>query len=488
MHFRFLCFVVVCAVLPVAILTWKPTHAGSEWQVAAPSASVPTLQCERQRTALRDPESGIETGAKVGETRVEVASRSPGQWTISEDEPLGLIVRGQLQCAEIDLSKAQVTLRSTVDRREVELATFATAQGTYEFDATSLLSKATRMDLSRGVSQGFRMTVTHPRCSDVQRQVSLGDGRPRLPSCGSDRDLLEFVLRLGRNECVVDLVLRPCAIVRGTLVGGIPLPRDVTVCAALNEAAKKRGWIQKCVPDDHGRFELRLAEGARYAIVAVARDFRPTTEWIDLPVAGSYRIALSLDLGLSISGRLHLGSEAAPCGTSIDLSTSTQRAGKQLAVWREPAPSLGELLWIDGAFEWRTRSTRTLADGSFLVSGLAALDYDVRALGLGMRHVEVRSVDLGRVRAPATGLEMGPLLATLDLDLGPTTEGEVHFSLLDVPVSYSRALGPYRTDARGLARLLLPPLATFDVRTAGAVIGRVTTARAGEQSAWALAR
>jgi hypothetical protein len=480
---RVLCFVAACAILAAAILSWNRTPSAGEREAARPNVSAAPLPDRPPPAALRDPRQVMEP-EEEGAARTEVARPSTATPLPAGDTPPELIVRGQVQCAGLDPSGAQVTLWSKVGRLEHFHKAFATALGTYEIDFTSLMSNAARM----GLPQEFRMTVTHPQSEGVQRSFRLGRGPlPLARSQDRTRNQLEFEMRSGRNVYVVDFELRPCAIVRGTLVGGGPEPREVMVCAARPEEDPASGWIQSCVPDERGKFELRLVEGASYAIVAVARTYRPATQWIHLPVAGSYGMAMSLDRGHSISGRLSLGNEGEAGGTSLDLLAPVMAAGRPLAVWSEPAPSFGGLIWLDGAFEWRTRTTRTRGDGTFEFRGLAPVEYDLRAMGLGMSGVEIRGFAAGSVRAPAAGLELGPLLSSLSLHLGPTPKGPVRFRLVG-DTSAAGTFGPYETNAQGLARLLLPPLATFEVEVDGARIGSVTCAQAGEHRIWALAR
>jgi hypothetical protein len=231
--------------------------------------------------------------------------------------------------------------------------------------------------------------------------------------------------------------------------------------------------------DDDAEFELQVEPGARYAVVAAVAGFRPQTALVDVVVEGSYRADLTILAGDQIAGTLQLGPELAPEGTQL----LARLQGPDTPVDALHS-EFGEMTWIDGAFEWSRVLASTDAKGSFAFRGLAPQRYELSAVCEGAPRQFVRANALGVFASPEAGLRLGPCLTRVELDLGPTQGAPIAFELKPLDQRTAFKLGPFETDASGLATLHLRPQASYEVRAAGSLVGCVRTQSAGEASSW----
>lgn len=430
--------------------------------------------------------------ASVAELGAEPAAlAAPSSQIAAEREPLKVLLQGSVRAQVPDLWRTRIVVDEpeTVGQR---IEAPVDAAGRFEVDVTPLVH--------RGVlfSPPGRLVVhaDHPACLRLERSVPLHElrswaglpdpvrlaaarARPPLDPSASSPDpdgtrVIEVELELERGASLVGRVRLPeGAVLRGAFVAAAGIEPETDTPAAA--------WAEISRLDPAGNFELRVAPGGRYAVVAATQFARPATEILEVQHPGEYLVDLELEPGLALEGTLRLGSEPAPVGVAVvallDPATSSPYA---------QIPGVEALAWSDGRFEWRSRLARTDARGRFSVGGLGPQERSLRVLALGMPGFHTRSVEAGSARPPREELVVGPLFAQVVLRFAPAAAWPVSFVLQEVGSERER-LGPFVADADGRAALWLPPHASFDVLVDGDLLGSVATGAAGERGEWVLA-
>lgn len=465
------------ALLAAALWRGEPRCAPvSAGESAARSASV-----RRPAPRLHEPEA---TADEPAPDRLEQADAlagdgsarspaSPGQSRLVER----LLVRGRVRAAVHDLERTTLELSRGAGRQRVRVRGTCASDGSYQLDGSALLDQALR---EHGTAH-FELAVAHPDCLAQVASFSIidrGEG-------ATERHGSRYSWQAGTTTCELDVALTLGAIVRGTLVGVEDPRRFAVAAAAQREGAPVPPWLEQTRPDEHGSFLLALPPGASYAIVAAGPGMRPALAWIDLHGTGPRAISLAPERGEELSGVVRIAPGFPSRGVGVELQFARESGAAAPKAWPRLAPDQDSLAWLDGAFEWRVRSTRTGPSGRFAFGGLAPRAYELRALGVGVPGELLRAWPVGQVRAPAAGVTLGPVLASLDLDLG--TRGPLSFLLVEERGT-APSLGPYSTDARGLAHVHLPPGRDYRVFVGDESYGSITTPAAGEIARFALAR
>jgi len=455
---------------------------GEERSAAAPTRAVLAADAPRSDAALRDVDAlaPVDPASARAPARVEAPApdlaAQPGGDAASER----LIVRGTVSGPGVDPGRVEVSLARVGWPASHPVLGACDARGRYQIDAGALLDPA----LARLQRVAFELVVSHPDCLHERRRIVLQ--REVSPEAQSGAHYVAWAE--GTTVCELDVELTPAAEVRGVIVG-VDDPLDFAVVATrLEDGVPRRNWLAHATPDAQGRFTLRLAPLQSYAVVAAARDLRPTTARVDLGGPGPRDLVLRPEPGAELSGRVRMAPGFGAQELGVELQFARGGGSEPLLRWPRPAATLDELVWLDGAFEWRLRSRRTHDGGRFAFTGLAPREYELRALGVGVPGEELRAWPVARLRAPARDLALGPVLASLDLDLGPLPDGPIAFELFDEEGRTGLGLGPYRTDAGGRAQVHLPPGRSWSVMVEGEAVGRIASPAAGEVARFALAR
>jgi hypothetical protein len=276
--------------------------------------------------------------------------------------------------------------------------------------------------------------------------------------------------------------------VRGHLVG-VADPRRFTIAAVLLSDGRPRPpWLAHTRPDAQWAFEFLLPRAADCALVAACDGFRPALVDVELALPQARDVVIAPGRGARLEGLVRLAAEVPREEFQLELLWPDDGSTPRPQRWDRLAPDQDELCWVDGAFEWRRHHVRTSAGGRVAFDGLAPREYELRALGVGFPGVELRAWSVGHLRAPAYGLALGPVLSSVDFDLGPVVDSSPTFVLVDERSARTLRLGPFTTDALGMAQVHLPPGRHFSVIVGDALVGRLSTPAAGESALFAPAR
>lgn len=493
-------------------LAWWSLQTGSgELGSAAPRAA-PDPRASAVGAELRSPDE--QASAPVQREQQTVAFELSGEDQAdagSQAEPLQLILRGRVLANVDDLESAEVRVRRSGpgrnDRGPREVVVHAQHDGTFEVDATPLLPFNGALSLP----PALEVTALHPRCLSRRVDVALNAGEAGGKGAfqfGSLREQPDPSQRRGRKVYEVEVRLESCARIFGH-VDRTPVPEQgyegVWVAAlrfdehgrphsmresgplragTLHESLRGDLVTERARTDHNGDYALKLKPGARYALVALERDCRPATAIVDVELAGSQHVNLLLEEGDALEGILRVGREPAQPWIGISFALATPDARPiDLAVGLDP------LVYSDGRFEWARRLVRTDEHGRFRAIGLGPNTFDVQVLAQGQQGVATRAVAAGSVRAPAHGLELGPLLSEVVLQFEPRGEQPVNFSLRQAaPAGEDEAVDHYRSQADGSARLWLPPGTSYEIESEGNPLGRVATSGIGERVEWVVRR
>jgi hypothetical protein len=467
--------VVACAALLAA---WAPWRARSAVPSALPASS-PSAAEERASTELVSPASeALSERVEAAPAAIEPvrASRLSKLAHSRPNAARSVVVRGRVEAAVSDLERTQVRI-SAGQRTSHRVQ--ADQIGRFEVEVTQLLQVDGTTTLAPLVVE-----AEHPICRRASVELPLPPelGEP-AQSKASDPIVLEVFLHLEQATCIAGSVTlatpqgeRPwvAAFVRETFGGAPSLDGDPRDLPDSNVARVQQD----------GTFLLRVAPGARYAVVAAVRGLRPQTRELQVFAEGEYRLDFALEPGLSLRGTLSLDGPRANAGTTLNAALDCGATEHESL-----GSAYGTLCWVNGRLEWAYGIASTDADGRFELTGLCEGNYTLRAVGLGLSGKHMRSVQVGEARAPCDRLELGPVLARAALDFGSRAGRPTTFSLRTPEgAAPSSKLGPFESDERGLALLSLPPHATYEVLAGKELVGSITTGAVGSSSSWRIER
>jgi len=184
----------------------------------------------------------------------------------------------------------------------------------------------------------------------------------------------------------------------------------------LGSASRTEKGLDHATCDAQGHWSLRANRGGKLTVIACAEGLRPTTLVVDLVLGESTDVgAIELESGMSISGRVLRAGESVGSGVSVVAELKSDfRERLEISV-----PYSGRFMLdpLAGRYEHESVSTRTLADGSFRLAGLAPTEYELRVdsvpnlrMGLGGRERGERTV-----RAPQADVVLEGVPPTIEL-------------------------------------------------------------------------
>jgi hypothetical protein len=481
---------VLCAC--VAVSLWLPrgapipaVSAGSEAphstnQVAIELAQPMSTAAERETVRSAEPES---TTAR--EPRIVVRGAVLGPVPDLESVQVGIV--GSCRVRQDQLHGKHALIASK--RPAVDVA--VDSSGRFESDVTDLIGQCPAREpelliVAKHRSSKLATLTVQPRMPPTAGVGTAVDGDPIVTEV--QLELVLGTLLTGRVSVegsephgAISLVTGKLESFSKPLYSGSRSFESETSKWAFEEDLPPWTFLASQQPQilgADGAFEVQVEPGGRYAVVASAAGYRPATAVVDVLVEGLYRVDLTMHPGADLSGTLRLGPELAEPGTHLTARLLTEATD---------TPTLhsdaGDLTWIGAAYESSRALAVTDAGGGFIFRGLAPGRYEVSAIGEGMVRRHVRTVRVGIYSAPGSNLQLGPCLARVELDLGRSESGPTAFKL-ELLGQGGMPLGPFETDATGLATLHLRPRSSYEVLVAGSSIGRVATAEAGATSSW----
>jgi hypothetical protein len=467
---------------------------GLLWRAEAPRATA-AAPAERSRSAASRAEPGFPRAAArderdegaprvLDEAYVELlpSVRRPASGA-ARPAPVnvqGLVLHGRVRAPVEDLASVELELVRVSSRPGEPLRMRCAPDGGYRFEATALLPALSQPP----ETLSFELRATHSECLPSRVPFEVRHA-PLQERGGGAR---AFAWRDGTTVCELDVALEPASRVRGHLAG-VADPRRFAIAAVLlRDGRPTPPWLADTRPDAQGDFEFLLPRAADCALVAAGDGFRPLLVDVDLARPQAREVTITPGRGARLEGSVRLAAQVPREEFQLELLWPSDPQAPRPERWRRLAPDQEELCWIDGAFEWRRHHARTTFGGRFAFDGLASREYELRALGVGVPGVELRAWSVARLRAPAYGLVLGPVLSSVDFDLGPVVESPPRFVLVDEHSTHTLQLGPFATDARGFAQVHLPPGRGYRVLVEDQAVGRVDTPAAGEFALFALAR
>ncbi len=452
-----------------------------------PTSLTPLATSAPADEVLAEPAIGPPGQERTTASKDPASARRPldDKASLAPSAPLQLIVRGRVRVPiadpATDPGKATVSIErsddSTIADINVPLRTGLAEDGSYEVDATPLVLRQGRAYFPNHLI----VTAEHPACIVAKTWVRLG--APRSHRTYSDEVFVALGLADTGGTRVVDLDfelrLRATILGRVAVAEGDALPRTRLAIATLGEGGPNHDWEQTCWADQDGSFELAVASGSPYALVAVAEGFRPATAALEMTLPGQKWVELTLERGEALEGKLRLGSEPAPAGIGVVVSLADSSLGSH---GLESVP--GQLQWADGWFRCQSRLLRTTKGGQFVMSGLEPRMYSLKVLALGMPGVQALTLDAGQVQAPDRSLSIGPLLSQVGITIQSASPVGIACRLRPTGAGDETVLGPFVAHAHGQVWLWLSPDSEYEVEVGHDIVGRVQSGAAGSSSSW----
>lgn len=353
---------------------------------------------------------------RVAPVRASIATSSPQPSPVTHAASAAprWFVRGTVRGApagresETKLTAQAIGMYSIPATSEVMPA----ADGSFEIDLTALLAK-----WSADPPSEIQVTALHPECLRKEVHVPYDSAIVESSSPALCRAYL----------CDVDLVT--AAVVTGRVVlppdeslavskGKEPRPPRVCLFEPGIGASSGGQALDSAVCDASGYWTLRASHGGTFTVIALADSLRPASIPVVLTLGSTTSAGIiGLERGGLISGVVRRQGRAVGAGYEV-LATWKGRSDAIISI-----PSPGEhdsrLSVSQGAFEYREIRTLTRADGSYVIEGLAAAEYELRV----ERVPDVRSSPPANlpparmVRAPASGVDLVDVPPTLDLSV-----------------------------------------------------------------------
>jgi RNA polymerase sigma-70 factor (ECF subfamily) len=273
---------------------------------------------------------------------------------------------------------------SVVLSAELALAPAAVVRGTV---LQSKPSEPLQIDLEELASEVFILNDSAPEASaQMSFEITLSSGEL---SSGS------FSLRFINNFHSTPSI----TIALFALENGEPLPAPIAQ-TAVNEGDP---------------FELEIAQEGKFLLAAVEQGKRPRTFRVDMRLREITEVEpFALDGGAALQGRLVSAGE--------DPSQSWVVARRREASGDRPIDFPGQdIVWSDGAFEWRSVTGSVDEEGSFRVEGLAP-DFYGLAPGVSS-ELDLASAAAAQActgapcLAPSSGIVLAPDHARLEVKL-----------------------------------------------------------------------